>query len=650
MVPAPQPYQQRSIVPRLLRVSRVADHLGDVTQSLPGGGEERPGQVEMAEAVAAAVVSDEVLLIEAGTGTGKSLAYLTPIVVAGATAVVATATIALQGQLLEHDLPQVAKGLGRPVRAVLVKGRRNYLCRQRLDELQRADGAEQLELLGGRNPSVHLETIVDWASTTTTGDRDELDPAPTPDVWSAVSVGADECPGAARCPSGDSCFAELARAKATDAEVIITNHHYYGMHLAAEGELLPAHDVVVFDEAHQLVETLGATCGTELGGARFRHLARRLRAILADSDLPDQLERTAVSLDDELRHERGRTTDLGPALVAQLVAGKDRADRTLSALRRLDPPSGSDAEARLERARVAATKVADDVIAIIEAGDSDVLWVDGTDVAPLLRRTPLDLRPLLDANVWGSTAAVLTSATLPDGMVDQLGLTGRTEVRRVGSPFDYEQLGLLYCATDLPDPRATDYRSAVHREIADLATAAGGRTLALFTSNSAMREAAEHLELALDGPVLVQGDASRQVLVERLRAEPGAVLCATMSFWQGVDIPGDALTLVTIDRLPFPRPDEPVHQARRDRAGPAAFRVVDLPRAQTLLAQAAGRLIRSSTDRGVVAVLDRRLATNKSYRWDLINALPPLRRTKDRDEVLSLLSSIDADARRVDGT
>lgn len=626
-------------------MSRAARHLGEVTQRLPGGGEERPGQVEMTEAVAAAIDDRSVVLVEAGTGTGKSLAYLTPIVASMSKAVVATATIALQGQLLDHDLPLVANGLGRPVSGVLVKGRRNYLCRQRLAELDRAGTDEQLELLGGRNPS-SLGPIRTWAKSTTTGDRDELDPAPTTEVWSAVSVGADECPGAARCPSGDTCFAELARAEASTADVIITNHHYYGMHLAADGELLPEHDVVVFDEAHQLVETIGATCGTELSGHRFRTVARRLRSVLTEEEVPVQLERSGIALDDELRPQRGRTVDFEPSLVAQLVSGKDRADRALGALRKAKPGSGTDAEARVERAKIAATKLADDIAAIIEASDTDVVWVDGSDLAPVLRRTPLDVGPILDATLWHSAAAVLTSATLPDGIVDQLGLGGDTTVQRVGSPFDYDRNGLLYCATDLPDPRSADYRPATQREIARLATAAGGRTLALFTSNSAMREAAEYLDgEGYDGPVLVQGDAPRNVLVDRLTSEPGSVLCATMSFWQGVDIPGDALTLVTIDRLPFPRPDEPVYQARRDRAGSMAFRLVDIPRAQTLLAQAAGRLIRRSTDRGVVAVLDRRLATSRAYRWELINALPPFRRTKDRNEVLAFLAELDGDAR-----
>jgi ATP-dependent DNA helicase DinG len=227
-------------------VSSAQTLLGKVTQNLPEGGEVRPGQSQMTTEVAQSIGARATLLIEAGTGTGKSLAYLTPIVSAGVRAVVATATIALQGQLVEHDVAQVAAGLGRPVSVTLLKGRRNYLCQQRLSELQRADHSEQLVLLGGRNPTVHLGSILEWAKTTATGDKEELDPAPNPEVWAAVSVGADECPGAARCPSGPTCFAEAARQEAYEADIIVTNHHYYGLHLASGNALLPEHDVVVF--------------------------------------------------------------------------------------------------------------------------------------------------------------------------------------------------------------------------------------------------------------------------------------------------------------------------------------------------------------------------------------------------------------------
>ncbi len=275
-----------------------------------------------------------------------------------------------------------------------------------------------------------------------------------------------------------------------------------------------------------------------------------------------------------------------------------------------------------------------------------MLWVDGVEQAPLLRRTPLDIGSILEEELWGKRAVILTSATLPDGLVSQIGLPADTVITRVGSPFDYPTLGLLYCPTHLPDPRQPAYPAAMHQELADLIEAAGGRTLALFTSYRAMQGAADYLRTNTRHPLLVQGDAARGIITDRFRADPQSVLLATQSFWQGVDLPGDTLTLVTIDKLPFPRPDDPVLSARRRRAGVSAFRTIDLPRAQILLAQAAGRLIRRSDDRGVVAVLDTRLATNKSYRWDFIGALPPLQRTRDKDQVLDFLRALDSGADR----
>ncbi|MGB5758381.1 MAG: ATP-dependent DNA helicase [Acidimicrobiales bacterium] len=622
-------------------MANAADLLGRVTQSLPGGGESRPGQVEMALGVAEALAGERALLVEAGTGTGKSLAYLTPIVDSDRQAVVATATIALQTQLVETDLPLVAKALDRNVTVALLKGRRNYLCRQRLAELERAQRSEQLQLLGGRNPDHHLERVVDWAAVTIEGDREELDPTPPSEVWTAVSVGADECPGAKRCPSGDQCFSEQARQRAMAADVIVTNHHYYGLNIASGGVLLPEHDIVVFDEAHQLPEVLGATCGTELGGGRFRALARRVRSVLTDDQLSAALDQSAADIEELLRPALGKSlTELGD-LVGVVVTGRDRAERIISELRKLDPGEGTDIAARIERTMLVASRLVNDIDAILQAADSDVLWVDGNTTSPVLRRTPLELQELLEANLWEARAVVLTSATLSDGIVGQLGLGPEQTVLRVGSPFDYSTAGMLYCPVDLPSPKSKDHRAAVQDEIIALVEAAGGRALCLFTSFSAMTEAAERFETEVANPVLVQGEASKSALIDRFKGDPTAILLATLSFWQGIDLPGSTLTLVTIDRLPFPRPDEPVAQARRDRAGKMAFREVDLPRAQTLLAQAAGRLIRRADDRGVVAVLDPRLATNRSYRWDLIQALPPFRRTKDRAEVVAFLAELD---------
>lgn len=622
-------------------VSSVEELLGRVTQHLPAGGEDRPGQREMAQEVAKTVANKSTSLVEAGTGTGKSLAYLTPIVAAEKRAVIATATIALQEQLVGHDVPQVARGLDTEISVAVLKGRSNYLCLQRFEELERASHAEQLDLLRGQSPSEQLIEVRDWAEETSTGDKEELDPAPPYDVWQAVSVSANECPGAKRCPAGDRCFAEKARAKALESDVIVTNHHYYGLNIDSGGALLPEHDVVIFDEAHHLPDVLAATCGTELSGGRLRAFARRVRTVLTDDDLALAIDRSAGDIDHQIRDSLGDRIELDVDTLDVLATARERINKVVGELRKANPKEGSDAEAKVERAQLNANTLIGGIDQIIEAVESDVLWIDGSDANPVLRRTPLEIGDLLKERLWGERAVVLTSATMPAALVSQLGLDDEVEVTRVGSPFDYESLGLLYCATHLPEPRNPASRQAVRDEMHDLIVAAGGRTLGLFTSYGAMREAADDLRERLDFTVLMQGDHPKPILIEKFKAEPSAVLLATMSFWQGVDLPGDTLTLVTIDRIPFPRPDEPVTQAQRDRAGRYAFMMVDIPRAQTLLAQAAGRLVRRQDDRGVVAVLDSRLATKKSYRWELIGALPPFRRTRDRDEVMEYLRSLD---------
>jgi ATP-dependent DNA helicase DinG len=289
----------------------------------------------------------------------------------------------------------------------------------------------------------------------------------------------------------------------------------------------------------------------------------------------------------------------------------------------------------------AATTLVEDLDAIAEIRGDDVAWVEGTPENPVLRVAPVDVAELLRETAWADTTAVLTSATLPATLPDRLGLVdGTFTARDVGSPFDYGHQALLYCAADLPDPRSPSFDEAVHGELEALITAAGGRTMALFTSYRALRAAVEALRARLDVPVLAQDDLTKAALVRRFTDEPEACLFATMGFWQGVDVPGATLSLVTIDRLPFPRPDDPLLQARREHARADAFRVVDLPRAATLLAQGTGRLIRTATDRGVVAVFDPRLATNTSYRWDIVRALPPMRRTRDRSDAERFLREI----------
>ncbi len=623
----------------------VREALARATAALPAG-EDRPGQVEMALAVGHAISDRRPLVVEAGTGTGKSLAYLVPAVVSGTKVVVATATKALQDQLAGKDLPFLADHVDRPFTFAVLKGRSNYVCLQRVHEATTSDA--QLTLAGtSSRVDEQIKELATWASATDTGDRAELEREPSPAAWAAVSVGPRECPGSANCPQGSACFAERARQAAAEADVVVVNTHLYSLNLEAGGALLPDHEVVVIDEAHQFEDVVSATCGLELNGGRFTNLARVTQAIVADPATIADLEGAAARVDDALSEHVGRRLrgQLALDLADAFILGRNRVDAVLSVLRGVPDDGPSDVGARKQRAVKVAATLVDDLDWIMDAPPSHVLWIEGTPAAPLLKGAPLDVAETLKAAMWAGATPVLTSATIPAGLVERLGLDpGATQELDVGSPFDYEANALLYCAAHLPDPRASAFEDALHDELSALIRAAGGRTLALFTSYRAMQAAADALRPRLATDILTQTDLPKPALVRRFTDEPATSLFATMGFWQGIDVPGPSLSLVAIDRLPFPRPDEPLLQARRERARADAFRLVDLPRAATLLAQGAGRLIRTQRDRGVVAVLDPRLATNARYRWDIVRALPPMRRTRDRAEAEDFLRTLAADA------
>jgi len=429
-------------------MSSISDLLGTVTQNVWGGGEDRPGQRQMAEQVASAVAKPgAAVAIQAGTGTGKSIAYLTPITQALAEkrierAIISTATIALQDQLMSSDVPTTVEALGVDVTAAVLKGRSNYLCLQRLDELNDAALGEQQQLLAGTDALSHVPAINDWAEETTSGDREELIPAPPSDVWRAVSVGPDECPGAARCPRGGDCFAERARATAAEADIVVTNHHFYGVHMASEGVLLPSHDVVVFDEAHHLPDVISATSGAELSGGRFRTVARRIRTLLVDSDVADLLIRSADDLPDELRSFSGSRLTLYADLQALLLAGRTRSETAMKELRQAtsDAESGGSIDTktstRIERAMRMLTSLIEDIDRVVTAEpDSTVLWVDGPPGNPVLKATPIDVSPLCQERLWAGPSVVLTSATLPAEIGASLGRP-ELAVEAVPSPFD----------------------------------------------------------------------------------------------------------------------------------------------------------------------------------------------------------------------
>lgn len=696
----------------------VARVLEKVTGTLPRGGEDRPGQLKMARAVAAAIESGRHLVVRAGTGTGKSLAYLVPAVVSTRRVVVATATKALQDQLAGKDLPAISRALGRPVRFAVLKGRANYLCLERAAEVT-GHGVQQdlgtpAEAASPDNEGRLVEDVrrlVAWSRQTSTGDRADLAFEPHPRAWDMMSVGPRECPGAHRCPEGARCFAERARQRAEEADIVVVNTHLYGAHLASGGAVLPPHDVVIFDEAHEIEDVMTQSLGVDLTPSRLRALHASARTFLDDGDasgLDDAAERLRVLLGAHVgqrvlaprgapgavRSDRSgarpngrdrRLSGLPPAdgvepegtggagpqlgtfpagetaateLADVLELTRGRLERLRSRLataagtgdpadqrpgKRRARAGGADDAAARTRVLTAAARLEGDLSRLLSPGEADVVWVDGSLHAPVLRLSPVDVGPALAATLWGSVRSVLTSATVPPRLTSRLGLDHfDTDQLDVGSPFDFGSHALLYVARHLPDPRQEGARSAILDELATLVTAAGGRTLALFTSRQAAVDAATALGARLPFTVLVQGDFPKSRLLEEFARDETSCLFATLGFWQGVDVPGRALSLVTLDRLPFGRPGDPLLDARRERAGDAAFAVVDLPRAATLLAQGVGRLIRSATDRGVVAVLDPRLAT-AGYRKVLLEALPPMRRTVDRDEVATFLSEILAD-------
>ena len=488
----------------------------------------------------------------------------------------------------------------------------------------------------GASTGHEVARLLAWAKDSVTGDRSELAFEPSPAAWSSVSVGSEQCPGAQQCPSGQTCFAEAAYERARGADVIIVNLHLLGAHVASGGHVLPEHAVLVLDEVHDAVDIMAGALGVTLTPGRVAAVARLAEAA--------SLGRHRDSVDRALSPLVGNRLVPGAmadALLGEALTGLAEALRGERATLRGRPDDPA-LKARRERAVKALDGLAADIETIVHAGGDDlVTWVEQSGSQPSLRVAPIDVGDEMAKVAWSSATPILTSATIPAGLGRQLGLGADTVNLDVGSPFDYRRAALLYVPR-LPDPRHPDHEAKAHAELEFLITTAGGRTLALFTSWRAMRAAHAALVDRLDFRILAQDDLPKPALIDVFRSNETSCLFATMGFWQGVDVPGPACSLVVIDRLPFPRPDDPVVQARRERAGAAAFATVDLPQVATRLAQGAGRLIRTNTDRGVVAVLDPRLAQS-SYRPTLLAALPPMRRTRERADVTAFFAAAGAD-------
>ncbi|WP_322859475.1 ATP-dependent DNA helicase [Mycobacterium europaeum] len=641
------------------------------------GGSERSGQLEMANAVARAFETGEHLVVQAGTGTGKSLAYLVPAIVRAidddSPVVVSTATIALQRQLVDRDLPRlidsITDALPRRPQFALLKGRRNYLCLNKVHN----GGAEAEEDAGDR-PQEELfdpmaatalgrdvQRLTAWASTTESGDRDDLKPGVPDRSWSQVSVSARECLGVARCPFGSECFSERARGRAGGADIVVTNHALLAIDAVADSAVLPEHALLVVDEAHELVDRVTSVATAELTPAALGVAARRI-ARLVNPELTQRLEAATANFAAAI-HEAtpGRIDRLDEELATYLTALRDAATAARSAI---DTTSDAKAAAARAEAVAALSEISDTASrALTSFGPAipdrtEVVWVDHEDnrgsMRPVLRVAPLSVAGLLRGRVFSRSTTVLTSATLTiggsfDAMAAAWGLTAAdTEDARwrgvdVGSPFQHAKAGILYVAAHLPPPGRDATGSAEQlTEIAELITAAGGRTLGLFSSMRAARAAAEAMRQRLSTPVLCQGDDSTSALVEQFSADPQTSLFGTLSLWQGVDVPGPSLSLVLIDRIPFPRPDDPLLGARQRAVaahGGNGFMAVAASHAALLLAQGSGRLLRRVTDRGVVAVLDSRMVT-AGYGGYLRASLPPFWPTTDPAQVRAALERL----------
>ncbi|WP_030412904.1 ATP-dependent DNA helicase [Streptomyces sp. NRRL S-1448] len=635
------------------------------------GGTERPGQVAMAEAVAEAVDDSAHLLVQAGTGTGKSLGYLVPALAHGERVVVATATLALQRQLVERDLPRTVDALHpllrrRPEFAML-KGRSNYLCLHRLHEgvpQEEEDGL--FDVFEQATPTSKLGKdllrLRDWADETETGDRDALTPGVSDRAWGQVSVSSRECLGASKCAYGAECFAEAARERAKLADVVVTNHALLAIDAIEGAPVLPQHEVLIIDEAHELVSRVTGVATGELTPGQVNRAVRRA-AKLVNEKAADQLQTASETFERLMELALpGRLEEIPEDLGYCLMALRDAAREVISALGSTRDKSVQDEDAVRKQALASVENVHAVAERIANGSEYDVVWYERHDrFGASLRVAPLSVSGLLREKLFEDRSVVLTSATLKlggdfNGVAASLGLSPEGTQREdappwkgldVGSPFDYSKQGILYVAKHLAQPGREGSRGDMLDELAELIEAAGGRTLGLFSSMRAAQAAAEELRGRLDVPILLQGEETLGELIRNFAADARTCLFGTLSLWQGVDVPGPSCQLVVMDRVPFPRPDDPLMSARQkavEEAGGNGFMAVAATHAALLMAQGAGRLVRATGDRGVVAVLDPRVERAR-YGSFLRASMPDFWYTTDRNQVRRSLAAIDAAAK-----
>jgi ATP-dependent DNA helicase DinG len=642
----------------------------------------------MVHAVADAIAKNEHLLVQAGTGTGKSLAYLIPAVVhafdTGRPTVVATATLTLQAQIVDFDMPRLARAiapiLGRQPTYALVKGRRNYLCKHKISGGFPADDEGSLLSLGAVDSNAswlgaEVVRLRSWAEETQSGDRDELLPGVSERAWRQVSVAAHECLGG-KCPMVGECFVEQARAGARDVDVVVTNHAFMAIDSFEGRQMLPEHDLLIVDEGHDLVDRVTSTITDELTVPMIAGAAKRAGRLAGTDQVTDASEFLAAIVD-EL--PEGRLNGIPDSLALALARVRDSARGVQTELK---PASPEDNDGARQVARAAIDEIFENAERMLEERELDVAWVSKDPRrGSVLKVAPMSVAMLMRDKIFGDRTVVMTSATLElggtfDAVAGTLGLRGEGAPTwrglDVGSPFDYPRQAIAYVAKHLPAPGRDGMAPETLDEIEQLVRAAGGRTLGLFSSMRAAVEATEAMrerfgkESGKDSgkfggkdtgsdtddsadfniEFICQGEDQTSTLVRQFAREATTCLFGTLSLWQGVDVPGSSCQLVIIDRIPFPRPDDPLSSARSQaiaRMGGNGFMAVSATHAALRLAQGAGRLVRRGDDRGVVAILDSRMMTAR-YAGFLQKSLPPFWPTIDKAMVLAALRRLDETA------
>jgi ATP-dependent DNA helicase DinG len=665
-------------VPEVPAVPRASDLSAAVSAAFAPGGpiaqaltgfEARPGQLEMADAVSAVFAEGGVLLAEAGTGTGKTLAYLIPAILSRQRVLVSTGTKNLQEQIFFKDLPVLRDSLGVPFKATYMKGRGNYLCLHQFEKYRDGSSAAAAllpsEFGGTADEAIHIRLIDEWRRETETGDRAELENLPEDlPFWKEVAATSENCIGA-ECPQHHECFITRMRQRAAESDVVIVNHHLLCADAAVRqseyGEVIPSCSYAIVDEAHQLEDVATQYFGIAVSNYRFEDLARDVDRALGARLVPDRDHA------DGLAHDADRLRDHARAFFGALqstrfeipgVGGSDSRVRVGSAHMGKLADEGAAlvrAAEALEADVALAREVPEDVLALgrraaelrgdlaflLRADDAGyVYYLEIRGRGTFLRASPIDVSAIVrELLIDRMKATVLTSATLTvDGSFEyvrgRLGIR-RAQELRLASEFDYTTQAILYLPRRMPDPRSREFAGAAAREVVEIVKRSKGRAFVLFTSYAVLREVQTIASRDIEYPILVQGTAPRSALLREFKATPNAVLLATSSFWQGVDVVGEALSCVIIDKLPFASPGDPITSARIEAInarGGSAFGEYQIPLAILALQQGLGRLLRHRQDRGVLAVLDPRLRS-MGYGRRFLASLPPARVTHDLQDI-----------------